>query len=149
MNRTLRRAMERSKPKAQPYRPIRIPKIILQDRDFSQIELLMMKLAKGELEFEDGHYVMTAMDGERYCVVAALEGWIEHWKRAAAHAGQEYDDGALVRLKNRLDNGMLLTEQLIAEARQVVAAQLRLYQAMPAAEISSVATTTQIKLLMP
>ena len=128
---------------------MRIPKLILQDRDFNQIELLMMKLASGEMDFVDGHYVMTALDGESYCIVAALEGWILNFATMAKRAGVDYDDRPMVQLKNKLASGMMLTKSDIEQARKVVDVQLRLYQSLPSETISSVAVTTQIKLLQP
>ena len=149
MNRAQRRRMQRGKPSHPSRKPLRIPKIVLQDRDFNQIELLMMKLANGEMEFVDGHYVMKALDGDRYCIVAALEGWIENFAIMAKRVGIEYDDQPLVHLKNRLANGMMLTREGIENARRVVDTQRQMYQALPVETISSVAVTTQIKLLQP
>jgi hypothetical protein len=77
MNRKIRRALERAKPRGNRHDNARIPKIVLSDRDFSQIDILMMKLTKGEVETIDDQIVMTTMDGETYQVVAALEGWID------------------------------------------------------------------------
>lgn len=148
MNRKLKRMLERGKPSPPSRRPVRIPKIVLQDRDFNQIEIMMMRLAKGEIDFENGRYVMTALDGEKYCIVNALEGWIENFARLAKTAGVEYDDTPLVLLKNRLKNGMMLTPEGVSAAKAVVDAQIKIYQAAPKEMISSVATTTQISLML-
>ena len=148
MNRTQRRRAERQKPHGNRHDVARIPKIILQDRDFNQIDLLMLKLGKGEVETIDGHIIMTSMDGETYRVVPALEGWIECWRALAKKGGVEYDDGPLVRLKNRLDSGMTLTMDAIEKAKEVVDLQRRMFFAAPARVISSEAITQQIKIMM-
>lgn len=79
MNRKLKRMAYR-------HDTARIPKLVLQDRDFSQIDLFFIKLRKGEVETIGGHIVMTAQDGEVYRVIPALEGWIEYWQRMAVPA---------------------------------------------------------------
>lgn len=146
MNRALKRRLARAKPSGNRHDHARIPKIILQDRDFSQIDLLMLKLQKGEVETIDGHIVMTTMEGETYRVIPAMEGWLEYWRTLAGKAGIDYDDGALLRLKNRLENGMPLTQEAIAQAREVVDLQRRMFFSIPASIISSLATTQQIKM---
>lgn len=148
MNRQLRRAAARARPTGNRHDHARIPKIILQDRDFSQIDLLILKLRKGEVETIDGHIIMRNMDGETYRVIPALEGWIEYWRGLAERTGVEYDDGGLVRLKNRLERGMPLTIQAIDAAAEVVDTQRRMFFSIPAQLISSQATTQQIKMLM-
>lgn len=77
MNRAQRRRLARAKPAGNRHDHARIPKIILQDRDFSQIDLLMLKLQKGEVETVNGEIVMTTMEGETYRVIPAMEGWLE------------------------------------------------------------------------
>lgn len=148
MNRQFRRKAARIKPHGNRHDAARIPKIILQDRDFSQIDLLILKLRKGEVETVDGHIVMTSADGETYRVIPALEGWIEYWRSLAEKTGVEYDDGGLVRLKNRLAASMPLTLDCIAMAQNVIEVQRRMFFSIPARIISSQATTQQIKMLM-
>lgn len=148
MNRRTRRQLARAKPHGNRHDFARIPKILLQDRDFHQIDLLFLKLRKGEVETVDGHIVMTAPDGEVYRVVPALEGWIEYWRGLAEKTGIGYDDGGLVRLKNRLAASMPLTLDCIALAQNVIEQQRRMFFSIPARIISSQATTQQIKMLM-
>lgn len=139
---------ERAKPHGNRHDKARIPKIILQDRDFSQIEIFMMKLRKGEVDTLNGEIIMTAMDGEQYRVLNALDGWMEYWRTMADRAGIEYDDKPLQLLKNKLRNGMPLTMAAIDAADQVIDQQRTMYQRIHKESISSVATTQQIKMMM-
>lgn len=148
MNRRMRRMAARSKPHGNRHDEARIPKLLLQDRDFHQIDLLILKLRKGEVETVDGHIVMTAPDGEVYRVVPALEGWIDYWRSLADKTGIDYDDGGLVRLKNRLAASMPLSLDAIEAAAAVIDQQRRMFFSIPARLISSQATTQQIKMLM-
>lgn len=148
MNRTLRRQMSRFKltPSVPPR--VRIPKIVLMDRDFCQIDLLLLKLRKGEVETVDGHVIMTTAAGEVYRVVPAMEGWIEYWQAMARKAHVKYDDRALVKIKNALRYDMPITPEQIDAALDVVNMQKRIYHATPAQAISSEASTQQIRMLM-
>lgn len=148
MNRQFRRKAARLKPHGNRHDVVRIPKILLQDRDFHQIDLLILKLRKNEVETVDGHIVMTAPDGEVYRVVPALEGWIEYWRGLADKTGFEYDDTSLVKLKNKLQYGMPLLLGDIVDAELIVEAQRAMFYRTPASLISSQATTQQIKMLM-
>lgn len=148
MNRQFRRKAAKAKPHGNRHDAARIPKIILQDRDFSQIDLLILKLRKGEVETVDGHIVMTSADGETYRVIPALEGWIEYWRSLAEKTGVEYDDGGLIKLKNKLQYGMPLSLSDVVDAELIVEAQRAMFYRTPASLISSQATTQQIKMLM-
>lgn len=140
--------LARAKPLGNRHDHARIPKLVLQDRDFSQIDIFMIKLRKGEVETIDGHIVMTAQDGETYRVIPALEGWTEYWKRLAEITGAEYDDEPLRMLMNRLNYGMHVTDEMINRAERVVDLQRSIFYRTPNAVISSQATTQQIKMMM-
>lgn len=148
MNRKIRRAIERAKPRGNRHDNARIPKIVLSDRDFSQIDILMMKLTKGEVETIDDQIVMTTMDGETYQVVAALEGWIDYWSGLAYKTNIPYDDSALISLKDKLANDINLTLDDINQAKKVVDIQRQMFFITPASVINSQIQTTQIKMLM-
>lgn len=147
MNRALRRAMAKQKPiPAQPKRRP-VPPAVDEFEQFDDIERMTQKLEHGAIETQQGRPVMTTK-GVTYDVLSALEGWMEYWRMLADKHGIAYDDEPMRVVARRLENAMPLTPSHIEGFKRVVSAQRAMFRSIPRREISSQATTVQIKLLM-
>ena len=147
MNRKIRRAMEKLKPTTPQPKRRSVPSAIDEFEQFDDIERMIQKLEHGAIETEQGRPVMTTK-GVTYDVLSALEGWMEYWRMLADKHGVAYDDQPMHAVARRLENVMPLTQSLIDGFKRVVAAQRAMFRSIPRQDISSQATTVQIKLLL-
>lgn len=148
MNRAMRRLAERGKLNVPPPRVNLLSRPLDEFEQFDEIDKLAQKLAHGAIECQQGRPIMIK-NGEPYDVISALEGWIEYWHALAIKHGIDwYVDEPMRVVRRRLENSVPLTQDHVDGFNLVVAAQRSLFRAIPRAEITSQAKTTQIKLLL-
>lgn len=137
--------------KQKPIAPIPkrrpVPAAVDEFEQFDDIERMVQKLEHGAIETEQGRPVMTTK-GVTYDVLSALEGWMEYWRMLADKHSIPYDDQPMHTVARRLENVMPLTPTHIDGFKRVVEQQRAMFRTIPRHEISSQATTTQIKLLL-
>lgn len=139
--------MEKIKPTATQPKRRNVPSAIDEFEQFDDIERMVQKLEHGAIETEQGRPVMTTK-GVTYDVLSALEGWMEYWRMLADKHSIPYDDQPMHTVARRLENVMPLTPTHIDGFKRVVAQQRAMFRSIPRRDISSQATTVQIKLLL-
>lgn len=153
MNRELRRAAEKLKKQA----PLHAPKAGQQPRKnkptfveqmlaYHPIESVLKQLASGEIECtRDGTPIHEDIgDGTAYQVTPAMRGWVSTMERIHAHYNHPVDFTALIRLCNKLDAGMPITQHNLAECIELVATSKAAYKNMDVYEVKSLVNTEMI-----
>jgi len=110
----------------------RIPKIITQQRDFSEIDKFLRNVERDAVDVAEGRIVSITIDGEIYCVLTALEGWCECFSDIAkALLDTSYNDAPLRSMMAKLNVDMPFSMKLVQEVKAVVNHQRRLYMQAP------------------
>lgn len=115
------------KRKAYKQKPIRIPKIVCAHNDFEQVDRLVLMIENDGVLEANGDVVMYSQTGELYQVAPALNTWCDYWQTIAALYGNEIKDIPLRNLINKINHSMPVKRSLIAEAKEVIEMQRKLF----------------------
>jgi hypothetical protein len=118
----------------------RMPKILTCHRDFAEIDKFMRNVERDQVDVSQGRIVSITTDKEMYCVLTAMEGWIDCFKDLADAIGDAtYNDAPMRSMRAKLNADMPLTMKLVNEVKAVVEHQRRLYMKAPGSVINRVA----------
>lgn len=140
--------MPAKKRRNKPYtpKPVRVPKMMLCQSDFQQVDSLISMLENGEVLEAQGNVVMYSMEGELYQVAPALETWCDYWQKIADINNITLDDAPLRTLINKVNCNIQITLDMVKKAKSVVHIQRQLFMATDHNVISQVAIAHQASL---
>lgn len=121
-------------------RPVRIPKLVYQDRDFGEIDKFMRCLEMDEVSEANGDIVAIPLSGEMYRVIPAMRNWAEFFTEMAEIQGDAtYSDAPMQTMMDKLSNDEKITMALVGEVKRVVEHQRQIYMKAPNGIINRVA----------
>lgn len=141
--------MPKSKKPRKAYRPggrvveNRLPSLLEMHALFTPIYKTLADLASGEVEHERGIPIML-FDGEWAAIHAAMIGWACCWDRICADQGIEYDSAPLRKLSKKLENGVMLEESDIEQAKANIEFTRQVFRRTPAGVLKRHSVTEQI-----
>jgi len=141
--------MPRNKKPRKAFRPDRrpaidrLPSLLEMHALFTPIFNTLDELASGEVMHEKGIPVML-FEGELAEIHAALIGWACCWDRICKDRGVAYDSSPLRKLAKKLENGVMLEETDINQARASVELTRQVFMRTPASVLKQHSITEQI-----
>jgi hypothetical protein len=141
--------MAKNKKPRRPYRPElrksidRLPSLLEMHALFAPIFATLDELASGEVMHEKGIPVML-FDGALCAIHSAMIGWACCWDRICKDRGVAYDSGPLRKLAKKLENGVMLEEADIEQARSNIELTRQVFMRTPASVLKQHSITEQI-----
>lgn len=146
-NRALRRAAAKQRPSK--VHMIAEPSYIDKWRIFDATERIVLALEHGEVTAENGKPIFMGINGDICYVVPALEGWVMFWQHAHKKLGLLLDTAApFDAIRKRLQHDVVLTERMVANARQALTQQRIYYDTLDRDGLASIANDVRIKLYL-
>lgn len=141
--------MPKSKKPRRAYRPDRrpaidrLPSLLEMHALFTPIFATLDELASGEVMHEKGVPVMQ-FEGVLAEIHAALIGWACCWDRICKDRGVAFDSSPLRKLAKKLENGVMLEESDIEQARANIELTRQVFIRTPASILKRHSITEQI-----
>ncbi len=112
-----------------------IKKLIKCQSDFAETDRFFRALKADEVRegFIEGKWrIVQQKDGDTYCVLTAMDGWIECFAGIAEACNfKAYDDKPFKQLVSKLRLEQPVSIELVKSAKDVVDVQRKLYMASP------------------
>lgn len=141
--------MPKSKKPRRPYRPDRqlnkdrVPSLLEMHALFTPIFNTLRELESGEVEHDKGMPIML-FDGEWCAIHSAMIGWACCWERICSAQGVTYDAAPLRKLAKKLENGVMLEESDIEQAKANIEFTRQVFRRTPASVLKRHSVTEQI-----
>lgn len=120
-----------------------IKKLIKLERDFAETDRFFRSLEQDNISeaFFGGKWrIMQKKGDDTYCVLTAMDGWLECFEGIARECDfKAYDDAAFRKLVSKLRLEQPIPIELVQEAKTVVDLQRKLYMSAPNEIINKVA----------
>lgn len=112
-----------------------IKKLIKCQSDFAETDRFFRALEADDVSegFIEGKWrIVQQKDGDTYCVLTAMDGWLECFAGIAEACNfKEYNDKPFKQLVSKLRLDQPVTVELVKSAKGVVDIQRKLYMASP------------------
>lgn len=114
---------------------------------FAPIDTFLRKLATGFIECADnGAPIFDDVEGHAYEATPAVRGFVSAFNRILDHYSIEIDNTPIVRLCNKLDAGMPITEGAVQHCQAIIDRCRAAYRNMDVYQVKSLVNTELIDL---
>lgn len=151
MNRQMRR--EAARAKRMEFKPRRnwanMARPLLHEVNmvFAPIDAFLRQLATGVVACaETGEPVFSDMEGDLYQATPAVRGFVSAFERILNYYGLDIDTGPIVKLCNKLDAGMPITEGAVQHCQAIIDRCRAAYREMDMYQVKSLVNTELIDL---